>query len=247
MKRPQFPLRGLMAPAVVLMGLLAGACSGGGAEQQLLENYFRAARLNDNTTLANIATVSFNPREQGIVQRLDVVSVSEEQTRPLRVKELARAHDEARAAADDLGKKQKAYQDDNIEAIDRVLKAERSNGKVGGRDVEVQKAWGKWREDMASYARKLSDARNELANERSVAEISVMDPRNPVDLVQFDGTLRSKNVTANATVQSPDNQTSQKTMVITLQKADLKGADGREIAGRWIVTSIKEGAAPAGT
>ena len=106
-----------------------------------------------------------------------MVNVSEVQTRPLRVKEYSKEHDEARVADEDFTKRKKAYQDANIEAIDRVLKAERANGKLAGRDAEVQAAWAKWREETQQHAKRISDARTKLSAERGVAELSLFDPR----------------------------------------------------------------------
>jgi hypothetical protein len=52
-------------------------CAGCGAsttEEQLLTTFFQAARLHDRTRLAEIATVSLNPRTEGTVERFEVVS-----------------------------------------------------------------------------------------------------------------------------------------------------------------------------
>jgi len=48
-----------------------------------------------------------------------------------------------------------------------------------------------------------------------------------------------------ASVKLPSGQTTQKTLLITMQRAILKG--DRDIPGRWIITSVKDTAAPAGT
>ena len=73
-----------------------------------------------------------------------------------------------------------------------------------------------------------------VASEIGIAELSVDDPRDPVDLRRYSGEMVSKEVTIRAPVRLPNGQTAQKTMDIILQRAILKG--DREIAGRWIVT-----------
>jgi hypothetical protein len=240
MDRRYHPDRALHAlPLLVLMA--AAGCSGV-PEQQLLDRYFQAARLRDNTTLGNIAIAQLSP-EQGVVQRFEIVSVTEEQRRPLRVKDLAKAHDEARAAAEELGKKQKAYQDENIEAIARVLQAERTNATLRGRDAEVQAAWSKWRQDTAEHAKRVSAARAELADERMAAELSVTNPNAPVDLTQVDADLVTKEATIDATVQMPDQQTQQKRLVVVIQRAEVKAAGGATTPGRWVISEVRE--APA--
>ena len=58
MSRPNS--RWLIVPALVL-AVVAVACGGGGEEKTLLNKYFMASKMNDNLTLANIATVSLIP------------------------------------------------------------------------------------------------------------------------------------------------------------------------------------------
>jgi hypothetical protein len=65
--------------AVVLSVIALGAvgCSGP-PEQAVLEQFFAAARLRDNTALAGFATVTFEPHVDGIVTEFDVTHVSAE-------------------------------------------------------------------------------------------------------------------------------------------------------------------------
>jgi hypothetical protein len=75
-----------------------------------------------------------------------------------------------------------------------------------------------------------------VASEIGIAELSVDDPRKPIDLRRSSGEMVSKEVTIRAPIQLPDGQIARKTMNIILQRAILKG--DREIAGRWIVTGF---------
>jgi hypothetical protein len=75
-----------------------------------------------------------------------------------------------------------------------------------------------------------------VASEIGIAELSVDDPRNPIDLRRSSGEMVSKEVTILAPIQLPDGQIARKTMNIILQRAILKG--DRAIAGRWIVTGF---------
>jgi hypothetical protein len=223
--------------AVVLLGIGCGS----GPEYQLLQKYFQASRLRDNTTLANIATVSYSPTEQGAVQSFEVVNVGPEERRPLRLRELASAEAEARTADETFNKKKKEYQDANLTAIERVLKAERSNAALRGADAQVQKAWAQWRDDAAQHAKKVAEARKALAEERSLAEVSVYDARNLVDATKFDGELIHKDVTVKARVRTPSGAVQDKDLVIRLTRADLNnGPDNKSVTGRWIITSISE-------
>lgn len=223
----------------VAAAIFASGCSGTSDEQQLLKKYFDASRMRDNATLANIAAVSFRPQEEGSVQSFSVVSVTEDPLRQLRIQELNKAFEAVRQADEEFTKTKREYQDKNIDAIDRVLKAERENKPLSGRDATVQKEWTTWREETAANAKKVSDARQALNAERSVAELSAYDARDPINILDYEGSLHSKQVAISARVRTPDNQTADKEIVVTLQRAELKGKSGELRNGRWVITGIK--------
>lgn len=223
---------------VLTLGLsstLAG-CGGGGEEAALIRNFFTASRVNDRATLGNIAMVSFNPREQGTASGVSVESVSEVQRRPLRMGELAEALREAREAQQEYAAEMKMYQDENLDAIARVIEAERANEDVAARDQEVQEAWTEWRAGSQERSRAVSDAENALAEESAVAEISAFDPNNPIAVRDFDGELLTKEVSITANVEH-EGTSEERAMVVTLQKVELNGPDGL-IDGRWVITDI---------
>jgi hypothetical protein len=47
-------------------------------------------------------------------------------------------------------------------------------------------------------------------------------------------------VTVNATIRTPDGQTIEKPLVVTLERAVMKDEKGQELTGRWIVTHVRE-------
>jgi hypothetical protein len=49
------------------------------AEESLLARFFNASRLRDKTVLQTISTVAFEPNEQGIVTRFEIVNVTPEE------------------------------------------------------------------------------------------------------------------------------------------------------------------------
>ena len=223
-----------MAP---LATLFVSACSGSGAEQTLIRAYFTAARTGDRTTLNNIAMVAFDPREDGTVSTFSIESVAEEQSRPLRLKELSVALITAQQAEDDFTAEKVTYQDEQFDAINRVLLAERDGEDVARRDVEVQEAWTDWRTRTIEHAKMVSGARVELSNEENATSLSVFDPSTPVEVTEYDGELLTKDVSVTASVEL-DGTESERSMVITLQKAVLVGSDGTVIEGRWVVAQI---------
>ncbi len=235
MLRPRSITLSVFVVSMLAAGVLVGC--GGPAEEGTLNRYFRAVRTGDFTTLDNIATATL---ESGIVQDFTITSVGEEQRRTLRVKDLFQALEQADAAEDEFGAEMKVYQDENIEAIDRVLQAERDEeAEVAAQDEEVQQEWARLREEMSGHAKKVSNAGQELSAERALADTSVFNATNPIDITQYDGELISKQVTIDASVDE-DGSMSQKTLVVTMHRTELTGGDGRDISGRWVITGISE-------
>ena len=227
--------------SMVLMAAALSACSSANAnEENLVRQFFRASSLRDNMTLANFAVVAFDPKAEGTVNDFDVTAVSPEKTEPLRVIELSKALTEAEAANKAFNEKKKTYQDANMEAIDRVLKAESAGRKLSGKDAQIQAEWTKWRDDTGAEAKKVSSARAELSNARPLAELSLMPNAGAATptIEEMNGTMVSKDITIAATVKAPDGGTSQKNYVITAQRAIVKGKEG-DRQGRWIITGIK--------
>jgi hypothetical protein len=214
-------------------------------EQPILNQFFTASRLRDNTTLAGFAAVAFEPNAQGIVTSFDITSVTPEQRTPLALKSLAQAHDAAKAADAEFTKQKDAYQAENLDAIKRVLAAERDQKKLPAKDAEVQAAWSKFLQDGVAVSRRVSDAKRKLASEMLVADMSINGGPTHLDLTRYDGDMVSKDVSVSAPVKLPSGQTAQKNLVITMQRAVLRG--DKDIVGRWIVTAIKDASGSAST
>jgi hypothetical protein len=223
---------------VLLLAVIAVACAGG-EEKTLFNKYFMASKMNDNLTLANIATVSFDPKADGQMQTFSIVSITEPKTAPLELKahatELQAVVDEEKAFTE----KKKKYQDDNTEAIDRILKAEGKKQPVRGKDADIQKEWNKFLEEQAVISKKMSEARRRASAGRGLVEISIQDQRNPIDVTAFDGELRSKEVVIEGKVKPETGDAVTKKFLFTLQQAVLNVA-GKTREGRWVITDRKD-------
>ncbi|MCE2543267.1 MAG: hypothetical protein J4F30_07515 [Acidobacteria bacterium] len=226
----------LFVSLVLAIGGSLTACGGGGEEQSLISSFFRASRFNDRTTLGGVSMVAFNPDTDGTVGSFDIESITEEQRRPLRMREMAAALAQAQQDQRTFAAEMKAYQDENLDAIARVIEAERADEDVRSRDQDVQEAWTKWREDSQGHSRAVADAETDLAAESSVASVSAYDPNNPIDVQSLEGELLTKEVTITAAVEQGGSE-EDRTLVITLQRVELNAADGM-IEGRWIITAI---------
>jgi len=225
---------------VLLLAVIAVACGGNADEKTLFNKYFMASKMNDNLTLANIATVAFDPKADGQMQGFSIVSVSEPKSTPLELKarqaDLQKVLDEEKAFTE----KKKKFQDDNTEAVDRILKAESKKKPVTGKDAEVKKEWDKFKDEQSAISGKLSDARRKANAGRGLVEISVQDQRNPIDVTAFDGVINSKEVAIEGTVKAEGGATAPKKFLFTLQQAILKNVNGKDREGRWVIVDRKD-------
>ena len=235
MHRPRY-LWFVVIPVLASLVLSVAACSSA-PEAPLIRKFFQASRMGDNMTLANIATVQFDPTRDGVAHNVKVVSVTPEEARELHFKELEKARQEAVAAEAEFSKRMKTYQDDNLDAINRVLKLEQTNGTARGKDAQIQQEWSKWREEQKTYNMKVSEARTKLNQERRVADLSVTDH----EPTSYDGVEYTKEATVSADVQTPNGESANKTYILTLQRVVLKDPSGQDIQGKWMITHMKEG------
>ncbi len=228
---------------IVTMALLAGggllaACGGGGAELTLVRGFFQASRYEDRSTLGNMSMVFFSPQEDGIGSSPSVDNVTEPTRRPLELQSLQSALEEIQSSETNFRAEKKVYQDENEETITRIIETQREGEEVASPDEEVRDAWAQWVEDERAFARKVSDAQTALNDESRIAAASVYDPSNPINVVNYEGELLSKDVTVTADIALNGSE-SERTMVFTMQKVELQGEEGL-IDGRWIITAIDE-------
>lgn len=238
MSRSSLRTVGGITLSLLIGGGLLAACGGGGEELSIMRSFFQASRYGDRTTLGNMSMVVFDPQEDGIASSPSVEAVTEEQRRALRMIELSQELQELREEETAFREEKKAYQDENFETITRVVEAEREGEDVRRRDQEVQEAWTKWREDEREFARQVSAKQNELSEESRIAQVSTYDPANPLNVVEFEGELISKDVTVTASIEL-DGASADRTMTVTLQKVELAGGETGMIEGRWIITAIE--------
>ncbi|HSL22630.1 MAG TPA: hypothetical protein VK886_13940 [Vicinamibacterales bacterium] len=230
----------LTAAAVAVVSGLAftSACSSYSGEQQMLRKYFQANQLRDQSTVGNVATVEFNPTTDGTVQSFNVTSVSEERRKTLNIRQYAEEFKKAKEDNDAFTKEVNKYQKDNAVEIDRVTRAAGQNKPLRGKDAELHASWQKWVADRVDHTHRLTESRRKLAAETRVAELSTFNALKPIDVTGYDGELISKDVTVAAKVKRPDGSIVDRTLVVIMEKATLKGPEG-ERDGRWIITEIK--------
>lgn len=220
------------------IALLAAACSRP-AEAQFLNQFFRAARTRDNTSVAMMSAVEFDPREKGEVTDFEVVSVSEERRTPLDYKTLVAAHEKAVADDAEFRKRKIAYQNEHMPMLEKIVKMERDpNVKFSAAEQKYKDEWDKWREDTTTHTKAVAAAKAAISAQTGPAEASLTQPgQPPFDINSFAGDLVSKDVTINAQIRMPDGQTTQKQLVVTLQR--VEGTQGGEQrVGKTVIAKI---------
>lgn len=235
-------LRPLTLLALAMSAVLVDACSSPPIEQQLLTTFFRAARVRDNTALASISAVGFDPRTEGSVQDFTIDSIGAQERRTLQLQQLIDDEAKVRAEQVEFTKQMRDFHNANVAAIERATKAKQANQPIGGKDAEVFNAWMKLDSDSRDRERAVSQARQKVTRERATAVSSLTSVgRDDVDVTGMDVDIITEPVTVTAQVQSPTGETAARKLVLTLQKASGKKGD-QVLDGRWIIMSIQ----PAG-
>ena len=200
-------------------------------EQQFLTQFFRAARGRDNTTVGRMSAVEMDPRTQGSVEDFSITSVGDEQRTALTFKPLFEAEAKAREEEQAFLKTKIEYQTANLKAIEEVLKLEATpDPKYSPALQKVKDEWDKWREGIAAHAKRTAAASAAIKRATGVAEASLTQPGQPaLDAKTFQGETIKKDVVINADVRTPEGQTTQKTLTITLERVAGGGREGRPI------------------
>lgn len=227
------------AYALVAATLVVAIGCSGSSEKKLLSDFFRAARLKDDVTLGNFAAASFNPRTEGVVESFDVTSISPERTAPLPLKSLAKAIDDAKAEDADFTAKRREFQGANQATINRITALDAAGKPVPAKDQPIKSQWDKWVADTATHRKAMSDAQKQLSDARGIAELSLSRPNGAtVDATKYDGEMVTKDVVIAANVKRPDGQNVTKNLKAVLQRAKIKDETGKDVAGRWIISSL---------
>ena len=203
-------------------------------EQQFLTQFFRASKARDNTTVGRMSAVLIDPRAQGTVEDFSIESVGEETRTPLTFKPLFEAELKAKQEERAFLDTKIAYQTENIKAIEEVLKLEAvPEAKFTPALQKVKAEWDKWREGIAAHARTSAGATAAIKRATGVAEASLTQPGQPaLDAKTFEGETISKDVTVKAEFRTPEGQTSEKTLVVTIERVAGGGREGRPIITR---------------
>lgn len=115
--------------AIVLSLIILTAACSSPPEEAVLEQFFAAARLRDNTALASFATVTFEPHIDGIVTEFDVTQVTAETRRAFTRRASGEAREEAKTNALILELSMNVRPDVDITKYD---------GQIGSKDLTIE-------------------------------------------------------------------------------------------------------------
>ena len=227
-------MRRLAAAVLLVPAILFEISCSRPPEQQFLTQFFRAARGRDNTTVGRMSAVEIDPRTQGSVDDFEIVSISEERREPLSFKPLFEAEAKARETEREFLKTKIEYQNANIKQIEEVLRLEaQPDAKFTPALQKVKAEWDQWRADIASHARATNSAALAIKQATALAEASLTQPGQPaLDPKTFEGETITKDVVVDAELRTPDGQTQNKQLTITLARVAGSGREGRPIITR---------------
>jgi hypothetical protein len=227
---------GLVLVAAVVA--FAAGCSGS-SEQKLLGDFFRASRLRDDLTLGNFATATFDPRTDGVVESFNVTSVSAEKVTPLPLRQYVKDIEDAKSADADATAKRREFYNANSAAIAQFAKLEATNKPVPAKDQSLKATWDKWVSEGNDKRKAVSDAQRRLTDARGIAELSLSRPNGAtVDATKLDVQMVTKEVMMTANVRPPNGQPTTRNLKAVLVRAKAKDEAGKELNGRWIVSSV---------
>lgn len=208
-------------------------------EQQMLTQFFRAAKFRDNATTARMSVVELSPRDHGTVESFSITSIGAERREPLSFKALFEAEAKARAEEEAFLKQKMEYQNANLKTIEEVLKLERDpKARLTPAQAKVKAEWDKWREGITEHQRAVSQARTAITQATTPAAVSLDQPGQPkLDPQAFEGEMVYKDVVVTARMTTPDGKSVEKVLTITFGRAvGTQAGVARE--GRPIITKI---------
>jgi hypothetical protein len=221
------------------LGLLVAACSSP-PEQRYLTQFFRAARTRDNATLAMMSAVMFEPRTHGEVISFNITEITPERREPVSFKPLLEADRRAQSELEETRKGRVEFENANRPALEAISKLESDpNARFTPAQQKLKAEWDKWRGEVQANQKAVSSARSAVSASSGPAEASLSQPGQPaLDMSKFEGDLVTKDVTIDAKIRTPDGQETNKTLVITIQRAEGT-QDGAPRQGRPVITRIQ--------
>jgi hypothetical protein len=211
--------------ALLVLAAFAAAC--GGAENQVVENYFRAVAAKDTQTVSSFAIVLFDK----VPQSWKVLGASPENRVPAPLVEIVQKNQEAIKGLADNKKTYNQYYLDNLNPATEVQELLKKGAPIPGRLAKVAEDWKGFIEKEKEFKRAVADTTQALEREKRVVTLSI-GPNDDVE--KLTGEMVEKTVDVAVTVDGAvENYT------MTLRKYEMKDATGVTLPmSRWVVTAL---------
>jgi hypothetical protein len=219
----------------IAFGALFSLWACGSPEQSTVDQFFRAARSNDATTLAYMAAVG----PPGKVESWKVVEVTSRSTEPYTLPELAEKFAAAVKERDAALELRKKYVTDNQDALDQIIPKLRDDPeyKFRGNLAPIQEEWLRLAEDRKVKEGAYQELKASLDRETSLVSKSVV---RQVDAAKLRGDVAVTEMLLNLKLADHGELP----FKVKLRKYGLsEGETDRAEAARWIIVDI-EGTTP---
>ncbi len=216
------------ALAVALAMALAGAACSGGAEKNVVNQYFTAVRANDTNTLTSFALVPFDKP----LEDWKIVSVGAENRQPAPLPELVKKQKELETAQKANEREYRAWANDvsTYPKIEQMKEADKKGGAVPAGLAPIKQKYDAFQATDRDLKKKVAAAKVEVEREKRNATMSVGQID---DIENLTGEMITKDVELLLTSGGQKMP-----YVMTLRKYELTGGSGPRSVARWVVQAL---------
>jgi hypothetical protein len=215
--------------AVALALALAAAACGGGAETNVVNQYFTALRAGDTNTLTSFAMVQFDKP----VEDYKVVSVGLETKSPAPLPDLVKKAAAVEAEQKANEKEYRAWGNDLAvyPKLDQMKAARAKGGKIPPALQPVADKYDGFQTKDRDLKKAVQEAKAAVEREKRNVGLSIGQVE---DMETLTGDVISKDITLELKVAG---QT--KPYQMTLRKYELTGGTGGRMVARWVVQTLQ--------
>ncbi|HXV64872.1 MAG TPA: hypothetical protein VEK15_29510 [Vicinamibacteria bacterium] len=215
----------------IVIATLVSLWACGSPEQATIDQFFRAAQSNDQSTLAAMAAVG----PPGEIESWNVVEVSSQTTEPFTLPQLLERFKVAEAERDAILEKRKKYFEDNQDALEQIIPKQQNDPdyKFRGKLGEVQEEWLRLLDERNEKETTFQELKRTVDKETGLANKSVMRQLNV-------GTLEGNVAVTEMLLSLKSKGHGELPYKVTLRKYDLaEPGSGRTEPARWIIAEIE--------
>jgi hypothetical protein len=217
------------AVAVALVLALVGVACSGGAEKNVVNQYFTALAANDTNTLTSFAAVAFDKK----VDDFKIVSISEESRGPAPLPGLVTQQQELEAALAQNKKEARAWGNDLeiYPKLDRVRELQKDEKKIPANLQPIADKWEEFNAKDRELKAQAAEAKRAVEAERRNTQLSVGQVEG---LDSLTGEVVAKTVDLELTI---DGQAQPYVMGLRKYELDNDGS-GARMMSRWVVQTL---------